>query len=70
MLDDAKIKNLAWIQNWARRHYLKFVVFYRVFPILSFVNKQGYIRLTKELENNVYFLKYTWEWNMVLQLLK
>ena len=52
MLADVEIKYLARIQDWARRHYLKFVVFILFSPILSLANKYGYFRLTKELENN------------------
>ena len=51
MLVDVEIKYLARIQNWARRHCLKFVVFVVFSPILTLVNKYGYFRLTKELDN-------------------
>ena len=36
-------------------YHLKVFVFLSCFLILSFVNKQGYFCLTKELENNLFF---------------
>ena len=53
VLGDVKIKNHASMQNWARRHYLVFVVFYCVSPILTFeIKVESCFLLTKELENN------------------